>query len=91
MTIAQKNTRIDLRIESKQKMFLTYVASLRHKKLSAFLLECALKEAEDVMVSKNHFELSEKKWQAFSAALDRPARDIPKLKNLFKGPNIFHE
>ncbi len=91
MAIAQKNKRIDFRIENKQKRFLMYVASLRHKKLSAFLLECALKEAEELMANRNHFQLPEQQWQAFCAALDSPAREIPKLKNLFKGPNIFDE
>ena len=68
-----------------------YVASLRHKKLSAFILESVMKEAEESMANRNHFQLLEPQWKAFCAALDRPAREIPKLKNLFKGPDIFNE
>jgi len=84
MAIAQKNRRIDLRIENSQKDFLMYVAALRHKKLSAFLLDSALKEAEELIANKSHFQLPERKWKAFCSALDSPAREIPKLKRLFK-------
>lgn len=89
MAIAQKNKRIDLRIDDDQKEFLMYVASFRRKKLSAFLLESAMKEAEELMANRNHFQLPESQWKAFCTALDRPAREIPKLKKLFQGQNIF--
>jgi len=91
MATIQKNTRIDFRIDNKQKKFLMYVASLRQKKLSAFILESAMKEAEELMADRNNFQLPEPQWKAFCEALDSPAREIPKLKNLFKGPDIFNE
>ncbi len=91
MAILQKDTRIDLRVENTQKDFLVYAASVRNMKLSAFVLDSALKEAEGVVTSKIHFSLPDKKWKIFCAALDKPAREIPKLKKLFQGPNIFHE
>ena len=91
LAIAQKDTRIDLRIENAQKDFLVYAASLRNMKLSAFVLDSALKEAEEVLASKTHFSLPDKEWKAFCAALDKPAREIPNLKKLFKGLSIFSE
>lgn len=91
MPITQKDTRIDLRIENSQKDFLVYAASLKNMKLSAFVLNCAIKEAEDLVANKTQFVLPEAKWKAFCAALDRPARENPKLKKLFKEADIFHE
>ena len=90
MPVIQKDTRIDLRIGNSQKDFLVYAASLKKMKLSAFVLNCAIKEAEDMVASKTQFTLPEAQWKAFSAALDRPARENPKLKKLFKTTNIFH-
>ena len=90
MATIQKDTRIDLRIENSQKDFLVYAATLNNQKLSAFVLDSALKEAEELVASKDHFALPERQWKAFCAALDRPAREIPKLKKLFKEPNIFN-
>ncbi len=91
MAIAQKNRRIDLRIESSQKNLLVYAASLHHKKLSAFVLDSALKEAEELIADKTHFQLPQAQWKAFCAALDSPAREIPRLKKLFQEQNIFNE
>ncbi|MDD5130755.1 MAG: DUF1778 domain-containing protein [Candidatus Omnitrophica bacterium] len=91
MATIPKNTRIDFRIDDQQKKYLMHVASLRRKKLSAFILESAMKEAEELMADKNNFQLNQSQWKAFSAALDAPAREIPRLKNLFKGPVIFNE
>jgi len=90
MPVIQKDTRIDLRIENSQKDFLVYAASLKKMKLSAFVLNCAIKEAEDMVASKTQFTLPESQWKAFSAALDRPARENPKLKKLFKTADVFH-
>jgi uncharacterized protein (DUF1778 family) len=90
MPFIQKDTRIDLRVENSQKDFLVYAASLKKIKLSAFVLNSAIKEAEDMVASKTHFTLPEAQWKAFSAALDRPARENPKLKKLFKTTNIFN-
>ena len=90
MAITQKDTRIDLRIENSKKDFLIYAASMRNIKLSAFVLDSALKEAGDLIASKVHFPLTDRQWKSFCAALDRPARTIPKLKKLFAGPDVFH-
>ncbi len=84
-----KDSRIDLRIEVDQKKFLVYAASLRDMKLSSFVVASALKEAEEIVADKISFALPEKKWKAFCAALDRPARTIPKLKKLFTDPSVF--
>lgn len=90
MPVVQKDTRIDLRIENSQKDFLIYAASLKNMKLSAFVLNSAIKEAEDMVANKTQFTLGSPQWKAFSAALDRPARENPKLKKLFKTVDIFH-
>lgn len=90
MPTVQKDTRIDLRIGNSQKEFLIYAASLKKMKLSAFVLNSAIKEAEELLANKTQFALPEAQWKAFSAALDRPARENPKLKKLFKMTSVFH-
>ena len=91
VTYKTKTSRIDMRVKENQKALLVYAASLRGQRLSAFLLESAIKVAEEITTSQNNFTLPEKQWEAFNAALDRPARAVPKLRKLFKGPKIFHE
>jgi len=91
MATIQKDTRIDLRIENSQKDFLVYAASLLDMKLSTFVLDSALKEAEELVSSKTNFPLTADQWKIFCAALDKPAKDIPKLKKLFQGSSLFNE
>ncbi len=90
MSVMQKDTRIDLRIEGSQKDFLVYAATLKKMKLSAFVLDSAIKEAEELVANKTQFTLPEAQWKAFSAALDRPARNNAKLKKLLKLKDVFH-
>lgn len=90
-TKTHKDDRIDLRVKHSQKNFLNYAASLRNMKLSAFVLYSAVKTAEETVTEKIHFSLSQKQWNSFCEALDKPARKIPKLKKLFEGPDIFDE
>lgn len=91
MPTKQKNDRIDVRVKTSQKRYLVYAASLREMKLSAFVLDSALKQAEEVVNQNVHFALPDKQWKAFCAVLDQPAREIPKLKMLFAKPSIFDE
>jgi uncharacterized protein (DUF1778 family)/GNAT superfamily N-acetyltransferase len=89
LTKIHKDDRIDIRIKHSEKDLLNYAASLRHMKLSAFVLYSAVKAAEETVGEKVHFSLSDKKWKAFCEILDRPAREIPKLKKLFQGTTLF--
>ena len=90
-TKTNKDDRLDLRIESSQKEFLRYAAHLYKMELTAFVLSSALKAAEEVIEEKVHFLLSEKQWNSFCKILDRPTREIPKLRKLFSEPNVFEE
>ena len=90
-TNTHKDDRIDLRVKRSQKDFLNYAASMHNMKLSAFVLYGAVKTAEETVAEKIHFSLSKKQWNSFCEALDKPARVIPKLKKLFKEPDIFDE
>jgi hypothetical protein len=40
-------------------------------------------------VDQRHFVLSEEQWQAFTEALDRPARHLPDLEKLLQAPSIL--
>jgi len=91
MSVSPKDDRIYFRVKSSEKDFLNYAAAQRNVDLSVFVRDSAIKEAEEVMAEKVHFSLPDKQWKAFCAALDRPAREIPKLKKLFAKPSIFDE
>jgi len=91
MSTKNKSDRIDLRVKESQKNYLMHAAALRDVKLSTFVLESALKEAEDVVNQNVHFALPDKQWKAFCDVLDRPAREVPRLKKLFENPGPFDD
>jgi hypothetical protein len=46
-------------------------------------------DATWALAGVEHFELNPKRWQAFTAALDRPARKAPRLRRLLQEPSIL--
>jgi uncharacterized protein (DUF1778 family) len=49
----------------------------------------ATRAAEDVLADRRVFMASEEVWERFSAALDRPAADVPGLDELMNTPTIL--
>ena len=42
-----------------------------------------------VLLDRRYFVLDPKRWAAFHAALDAPARPNPRLKKLLQSPSVF--
>jgi uncharacterized protein (DUF1778 family) len=53
--------------------------------LYEFLVESGRERAERVLADRTRFVLSASEWRTFTAALDRPAREIPAVVDLFRG------
>lgn len=85
----RKERRIQIRASESQVVSITRAAATRGTSVSAFILESATQRAEQTLADQLHFELSPKKWAAFSAALDKPARKLPRLKRLLEEPSIL--
>jgi len=48
--------------------------------VSAFVASAAGAAADDVLADRREFVLEPKRWEEFVRMLDRPARDLPKLR-----------
>lgn len=57
--------------------------------VSTFILESASERAERMLADQTHFVLSKKDWQAFTEALDQPARHLPRLGKLLREPSVL--
>lgn len=75
---------INMRVEPSQHALLTKAAALLHKDRSAFILDVACREAENVLLDQRLLQLSDKDFQAFEAALTAPIPENSKLKALLK-------
>jgi uncharacterized protein (DUF1778 family) len=47
---------------------------------SAFVAQAAGAAADEVLADRRVFQLDPQRWDEFVALLDRPARDLPKLR-----------
>jgi uncharacterized protein (DUF1778 family) len=78
-----KTQRLHLRVAESDDELFRSAAAAAHESLSEFLVESGRERAERLLADRTLFVLGEAEWQAFTAALDRPAREIPALVELF--------
>jgi uncharacterized protein (DUF1778 family) len=77
-----KSAPINMRVEPSQHALLTKAAALLHKDRSAFILDVACREAENVLLDQRLLQLNDNDFEAFEAALAAPIPENAKLKAL---------
>ena len=87
--LTQKSERIDIRTTQVDKRTLQQAATLSSKTVSEFMLDSALTQAAEVLADRRLFLLDDTQWTAFIAALDAPARPLPRLERLLKEPSLL--
>jgi uncharacterized protein (DUF1778 family) len=73
---------INLRASQRQKSMIDRAAETLGRSRSDFMLEAACKEAQTVLLDRLYFALPDHAFQRFTAMLDRPPKDNPKLRKL---------
>jgi uncharacterized protein (DUF1778 family) len=86
-----KEQRLHLRVEPTQKILLEAASSATGSTLSAFVLRAATEAAADVLADRKTFVLDEAGWQAFDQALERPAAEVPGLRELLAMPTVLDD
>src|SRR5271169_2640390 len=84
-----KSKRINLRASAAQEQLLRGVARRKGKTMTEFIVESACEAAERETADEKEFRVSPEKWEAFLAALERPARVHPRLRRLFAKPTVL--
>ena len=79
---ATRGETINLRATRKQKTLIDQAAETLGRSRSDFMLETACREAQAVLLDRRYFALSEDAFKRFTAALDRPPKDNPRLRRL---------
>jgi uncharacterized protein (DUF1778 family) len=86
-----KDQRLNIRTSSEAKSLVEEAARLSHMGVSEFVLQAAVRSAEQMLADQTRVELSPEGWDEFVALLDRPARVIPALRDAAAKPNPFRE
>ena len=86
-----KTAPINMRVEPSQHALLTKAAALLHKDRSAFILDVACREAENVLLDQRLFQLNDDDFAAFEQALTAPLPENAALKKLLKTPALWEK
>ncbi len=83
MTATPTSTTIlSVRVNPDERAILEAAAEQSHTSLSNFMRRKALEAAETDVLNRTVVTIPAKDWEKFEAWLKRPARDIPKLREL---------
>jgi uncharacterized protein (DUF1778 family) len=77
-----RDVSINLRANQRQRALIDRAAETLGKTRSDFMLEVACREADAVLLDRRFLLLDEKAYKRFTAALDKPPADNPKLRRL---------
>jgi uncharacterized protein (DUF1778 family) len=82
--VSGRGETINLRASRRQKALIDQAAEALGRSRSDFMLDTACREAEEVLLDRRYFVLSEEAFKRFTAMLDKPPRDNPKLRRLLE-------
>ena len=85
--VETKTQRMHLRVAATDDELFRSAAAAAQESLSEFLVESGRERAERVLADRTRFVLPVAQWRAFTAALDRPAREVPEVVELFRRPH----
>lgn len=88
--MATATAQIHLRTPPRTKSLLALAAELSGAtNLTDYILRAAVERAQADLLSQQTFALQKGPWSEFVKRLDKPARDLPRLRKLLKGPDVF--
>jgi uncharacterized protein (DUF1778 family) len=85
ISTATRSDRIDVRTNTEVKSLIERAATLSHKSISAYIIESALRKAQEDINEAETVTLSTAEREAFFAALINPPEPNASLKALFNG------
>jgi uncharacterized protein (DUF1778 family) len=75
---------INLRASRRQKALIDQAAEALGRSRSDFMLDTVCREAEAVLLDRRYFTLTGDAFKRFTAMLDKPPKDNPKLRRLLE-------
>jgi uncharacterized protein (DUF1778 family) len=73
---------INLRADGRKRALIDRAAEAIGKNRSEFMLDAACREATAVLLDRTFFHLDQKTYKQFTAALDQPPAENPRLRRL---------
>lgn len=86
-----KAARFNIRATEAEKRLVERAARAARVTASQFMLQAAVRSAEELLADETRFVLSLDQWRAFTSRLDQPAREIASLRAAASKPSPFVE
>lgn len=86
-----KTKRIWFRVSDADKSLFEDASREEGTNLSEFVIAAARSAAVDVLADRRRFELPEASWDLFHAALEQPARELPRMRKLMESPTVLDD
>jgi uncharacterized protein (DUF1778 family) len=83
-----KNRRFQLRTSAREETLIKVAAERQGVNVTDFILSAAREKAQETLADQTRFVLQEGQWKEFMNALDRPAREKPRLRKLFTESHV---
>ncbi len=84
-----RSQRINFRASASEERLIRLGAQKRGEKVTRFIIDSACSAAEMALADEKHFELSAAQFARFVEALDRPAKVVPGLQDLFSEKSVL--
>jgi uncharacterized protein (DUF1778 family) len=84
-----RDHRMGVRLTERERELLREASMAEGTTVSEFVLRHATRAAERVLADRREFTLPPERWEAFTAALDAPPKDVPGLRELLTGPTVL--
>jgi uncharacterized protein (DUF1778 family) len=81
-TRTDKAPALNIRIKAPQRALIERAARQANKSISDFVRDAAIQEAQSTLLDTTRIELEPLAWEQFTAALDVPPADNPRLRDL---------
>jgi uncharacterized protein (DUF1778 family) len=88
---ATKGHVLNIRVSEEERELLDEASTAEGTTRSAFVLKHATRAAEEVLADRRTFRLPDEQWRAFTAALDAPAQQRPRLAKLLDAPTLLDQ
>ncbi len=83
-----RDRRFQLRATAAEEELIKVAADRQGVNVTEFILRSAREKAEQALADQTRFVLDDEQWKAFMAALDRPAKEKPRLRRLFRERHV---
>jgi uncharacterized protein (DUF1778 family) len=85
----KKDRRLEIRTTARDREVIVRAAASTGRDITSFVSESAVLAAQRVLADRTAFVLDAKQAATWDALMDRPARDVPSLREFLERPSIF--